>query len=111
MKVLSFKAVFNAPVVEIPGQVRGFRGKRVFQNLIQRLLSEMMDHMLDGTVQFQEKKLVLQESLALETGADILLVGIEEQLAEGCTNHHHGDEQEPQAGGSRRKGRFQSVSS
>lgn len=71
----------------------------------------MMDHMLDGTVQFQEKKLVLQESLALETGADILLVGIEEQQAEGCTDHHHDDEQEPRPGGSRRKGRFQSVSS
>ncbi len=78
MKVLYFKVAFHSPVVEIPGQVRGFRGKRVFQNLIQRLLSEMMDHMLDGTVQFQEKQLVLEEGLALEMGADVLLVGIEE---------------------------------
>ena len=71
----------------------------------------MMDHMLEGTVQFQEKQLVLEEGLALETGADVLLVGIEEQQAKGCTDHHHDDEQEPRAGGSRRKGRIQSVSS
>jgi len=53
----------------------------------------MMHDMLDIPIQFKEKKLVLQKGLAWETGPDYLLVGIEQQKSQGCTNHHHDGEQ------------------
>ena len=52
-----------------------------------------MHDMLDIPIQFKEKKLVLQKGLAWETGPDYLLVGIEQQKSQGCTNHHHDGEQ------------------
>ncbi len=38
----------------------------------------MINQMRDETVQFQEEQLVLQEGAALESGVDVLLVGIEQ---------------------------------
>ena len=39
----------------------------------------MINQMRNETVQFQEEQLVLQEGAALKSGADVLLVGIEQK--------------------------------
>ena len=54
----------------------------------------MINQMRDETVQFQEEQLVLQEGATLESGADVLLVGIEQQKAECRPDHHHDQNQE-----------------
>ena len=54
----------------------------------------MINQMQDETVQFQEEQLVLQKGAALETGADVLLVCIEQQKAECRPVHHHDQNQE-----------------
>ena len=54
----------------------------------------MINQMRDETVQFQEEQLVLQEGTALESGTDVLLVGIEQQKTECRPDHHHDQNQE-----------------
>ena len=49
-------------------------------------------------LEFQEEQLVLQKGAALETGADVLLVGIEQQKAECRPDHHHDQNQETRPG-------------
>ena len=58
----------------------------------------MINQMRDETVQFQEEQLVLQEGAALETGTDVLLVGIEQLKAECRPDHHHDQNQETRPG-------------
>ena len=94
MQVLTLKPAFNIPVLEFLGQVRSLQGNAVFRQLLQGLFPEMVNQMRDETVQFQEEQLVLQEGAALETGADVLLVGIEQQKAECRPDHHHDKNQE-----------------
>ena len=54
----------------------------------------MINQMRNETIEFQEEQLVLKEGAALETGADVLLVGIEQQKAESRPYHHHDQNQE-----------------
>ena len=54
----------------------------------------MINQMRDETFQFQKEKLVLQEGAALESGSDVLLLGIEQQKAECRPDHHHDQNQE-----------------
>ena len=58
----------------------------------------MVNQMRDETVQFHEEQLVLWESAALESGADVLLVGIEQQKAECRPDHHYDQNQETRLG-------------
>ena len=95
---LTLKPTFKIPVLEFLGQVRSFQGDPVFPQLLQGLFPEMINQMRDETVQFQEEQLVLQKGAALETGADVLLVGIEQQKAECRPDHHHDQNQETRPG-------------
>ena len=94
MQVLTLKPAFKIPVLEFLGQVRSFQGNAVFCQLLQGLFPEMINQMRDETVQFQEEQLVLQKGAALETGADVLLLRIEQQKAECRPDHHHDQNQE-----------------
>ena len=94
MQVLTLKPAFKIPVLEFLGQVQSFHVNAVFRQLLQGLFPEMINQMRDETVQFQKEQLVLQEGAALETGADVLLVGIEQQKAECRPDHHHDQNQE-----------------
>ena len=98
MQVLTLKPAFNIPVLESLRQVRSFQGNVIFRQLLQGLFPEMMNQMRDETVQFQKEQLVLQKGAALETGADVLLVGIEQQKAECRPDHHHDQNQETSPG-------------
>jgi len=98
VRVLPLKPAFKVPVLEFLGQVRSFQGNAVFRQLLQGLFPEMINKVRDETVQFQEEQLFLQEGAALETGADVLLVGIEQQKAECRHDHHHDQNQESRPG-------------
>ena len=54
----------------------------------------MINQMRNGTVQFQEEKLFMHEGAALESGADVLVVGIEQRKTECRPDHHHDQNQE-----------------
>ena len=97
-RYLTLKPAFKIPVLEFLGQVRRFQGNAVFRQLLQGLFPEMINQMRDETVQFQEEQLVLQEGATLESGADVLLVGIEQQKAECRPDHHHDQNQETRPG-------------
>ena len=94
MQVLTLKSAFNILVLEFLGQVRSFQGNAIFRQLLQGLFSEMINQMREETVQFQEEQLFLQKGAALETGADVLLAGIEQQKTECRPDHHHDQNQE-----------------
>ena len=94
MQVFTLKPAFKIPMLEFLGQVRSFQGNAVFPQLHQGLFPEMINQMRDETVQFHKEQLVLQEGAALETSADVLLVGIEQQKAECRPDHHHDQNQE-----------------
>ena len=98
MKVLTLKSAFKIPVLEFLGQVQSLQGNAIFRQLLQGLFPEMVNQMRDETVQFQEEQLVLQEGAALESGADVLLVGIEQQKTEYRPDHHHDQNQKTRPG-------------
>ena len=81
-------------MLEFLGQVRRFQGNAAFRQLHQGLFPEMINQMPDETVQFHKEQLVLQKGAALETGADVLLLRIEQQKAECRPDHHHDQNQE-----------------
>ena len=108
---MTLKPAFKIPVLEFLGQVLRLQGNTIFRQLLQGLFPEMINQMRNETVQFQKEQLVLQEGAALETGADVLMVGIEQQKAECRPDHHYDQNQETRPGFSLGKVWFQSLSS
>ena len=95
---MTLKPAFKIPVLEFLGQVRSFQGNAVFCQLLQGLFPEMINQMRNEMVQFRKEQLVLQEGAALESSADVLLVGIEQQKAECRPDHYHDQNQETRPG-------------